>query len=139
MKKRGCGVLFYNKTKKRVLFFRRDDKPTTKFPNHIDILGGGIEIDESPDEAIVREMGEELDDLRSGKPFKLEGHRIFRVYTDEWGVEQYIFLKEADFDITDVRLNEGQYLVWLNEEEARRTIFAFGFYDVVREFFSSYC
>lgn len=137
MQKRGCGVLFYDETKKRVLFFRRDNTLAIKFPDYIDILGGNVESNETPQEAIVREMGEELDDLRSGRPFKLANHRLFKVYVDEWGTEQHIFYRKVDFDVSDVRLNEGQYLVWLNEKEAREISFAFGFVGVVREFFQA--
>lgn len=134
-RRRGCGVLFYDRARRRGLFFLRDDKPTIPFPDHIDILGGQVEAGESPGHAAAREMAEELDDLRSGRPFALTGHRLFKVYLDEWGVEQHLFCKEADFDLPDVRLNEGQRLVWLTEEEAGRTPLAFGVNTVVAQFF----
>ena len=66
--RRGAGVLFYDRHKQRVLLFRRDNTPTIPFPDSIDILGGHIEEGETPEQAVVREMAEELDDLRSGYP-----------------------------------------------------------------------
>lgn len=135
IKKRGCGILFFDKQKRRVLLYRRDNKPGIKFPDCVDILGGLLEEGETPEEAILRETAEELDDLRTGLPFKLERHRVFKVYVDEWGTEQHIFWKEADFDIQNVRLKEGRELVWLTEGELARTTFGFGFGGVVKEFF----
>ncbi len=35
---RGAGVLFYDKDKRRVLVYRRDNTPTIHFPDQIDIL-----------------------------------------------------------------------------------------------------
>ena len=56
-------------------------------------------------------------------------------YIDEWRTEHYVFSKEADFDLADVRLKEGQGLLWLTEEEAGRALLAFGFNEVVAQFF----
>ena len=132
---RGAGVLFYDRLRRRVLLCRRDDTPTIPFPGHIDILGGYIEAGETPMQTVTREMAEELDDLRSGAPFVLEDPRFFMVYRDERDAEHYIFSQEADFDLSDLRLKEGQALLWLTEEEAGRTCLAFGFEQVVRDFF----
>lgn len=134
---RGCGILFFDVQKQRVLLFRRDNKPSIRFPGCIDILGGHIDEGESPEKAIAREMAEELDDLRNGLSFKLEKYHKFKVYTDEGGTEHHIFWKEADFDILDVHLKEGQELVWLTEEKIPSTPFAFGFDAVIREFFQA--
>jgi 8-oxo-dGTP diphosphatase len=132
---RGAGVFFYDSAKRRVLFYRRDNTPSIPFPDHIDILGGHIEDGETAEQAVVREMGEELDDLRSGGPYALTGHRFFTVYADPQGVVDHLFSKAADFDLADLRLKEGQALVWLTEDEAARTRFAFGYERLVSEFF----
>jgi 8-oxo-dGTP diphosphatase len=48
-----------------LLVFLRDDKPDIPFPNHWDFFGGHIEAGESPEQALVREVKEELGlDLR---------------------------------------------------------------------------
>ena len=134
--KRGCGVLFHNKQKSAVLLFRRDDKSGIPFPNMLDILGGGVEPAETPEEALRREMGEELLDKRTQKPYVLEGHKLFLVYTDVRDCQQHIFTKEADFAIEDVLLLEGQELVWLADAGLTPDMkLAFGFEAVVRDFF----
>jgi 8-oxo-dGTP diphosphatase len=133
--KRGCGVLFYDRKERRVLLYRRDKNLGIAFPNSIDILGGHIEDDETPKEAVVREMAEELDDLRTGRPFKLEKFELYKFYVDEWGVKQFIFWAEANFELKDLRLKEGAKLLWLDEKSANSIELAFGFEKVVREFF----
>jgi 8-oxo-dGTP diphosphatase len=115
--------------------YRRANTPTLPFPDQLDILGGHVEAGETPERAVVREMAEELEDLRSGSPFVLAGHRLFTVYTGAQGVADYIFCKAVDFDLTEVRLKEGQELVWLTEEEAGCTPLAFGYNQVLAEFF----
>ena len=134
---RGAGVFFYDQTKRRVLFYRRDNTPTIPFPDQIDILGGHIEAGETADQAVVREMAEELEDLRSGEPFTLAGHRLFTVYTDSQGAVDYLFCKAVDFELADVCLKEGQALLWLTEDEAARTPFAFDYNRLVAEFFGA--
>jgi len=131
----GAGVLFYDRHTQRVLLVRRDNTPSIPFPDHLDILGGHTEAGETPEDTVVREIAEELDDLRSGRPFFLTGHRLFTIYTDARGVTDSVFCKEADFDLADVRLKEGQELVWVTEDEARRTPLAFGYNDILAEFF----
>jgi hypothetical protein len=50
--------------------------------------------------------------------FGLMGQRRFTVFTDAAGVVDYVFCKPAEFDLTDVRLKEGQELVWLTEKRS---------------------
>ncbi len=134
---RGCGVLFFQRARNAVLLFRRDDKPTIPFPNMLDILGGHVEAGETPDEAIVREMREELRDTRTQLPFELRKHQLFRRYVDARRCEQSIYYLEVDFETDDLELLEGRELVWLSAadlEQGRKL--AFDFEDVVREFFA---
>ena len=136
--RQGCGILFFDATNRRVLLFLRDNKPEIQFPDYIDKLGGIVEKGETPREAIVREMAEELTDLRTGNPYLLQDFDIFKVYIDRWNVEQHVFWKVADFGIDDVHLNEGKNLLWLTEEEAQTTILAFGIEAMIKEFFAAH-
>jgi 8-oxo-dGTP diphosphatase len=145
--KRGCGILFYEEfdevdrqrklDEPLVLVYRRDDKPKIPFPDHLDILGGHVEDGETPERAIVREMAEELDDKRTGKPFELRDFQLFSRYIDETDTEQSIYWAPASFQFRDVRLKEGQRLVWINEWSVDRNTLAFGFNKVVKEFFQA--
>ncbi len=134
---RGAGVLFYDKIRQRVLLYRRDNKPSIPFPDQLDILGGHTEAGETPEQTAVREIAEELEDLRRNEPFVLTGYRLFTVYTDARGVTDHVYCKEVDFGLAEVRLKEGQELVWLTEEEARRTPVAFGYNAILAAFFEA--
>ena len=136
--KRGCGILFFRKGEKRVLLFRRDDKPDIPYPNLLDIPGGTVEDNETADQAIVREMAEELSDLRTGSRYSLKNFKLFKAYKDKQGTKQHIFCREADFNIEDLRLKEGQEMVWFAESELKTTTVAFNFEDVIQEFFARF-
>ena len=135
--RRGAGVLFYDQQQQRVLLYRRDNTPTIPFPDYLDILGGHTEPGETPEETAVREMAEELDDLRTGNPYVLTGHRFFLTYTDARGITDTVFYKEADFTVTEVNLKEGQALVWVTEAEVRNTPLAFGYNPILMAFFAA--
>lgn len=138
MKKRGCGIIFYHPRKDAVLVFRRDDAEGIPFPNMLDLLGGHVEEGETPQEAAVREMAEELVDLRTGRGFVPTRMCPFHRYLDVRGCEQNIFVAQADFEIADLHLLEGRELVWLSRGDVVGDFrMAFGFEDVLRRFFDS--
>ncbi len=57
------------------------------FPSQpIDVLGGHAEEGETPEQTVVREMAEALEDRRTGQPLVLTRHRLFTVHTDAKGV-----------------------------------------------------
>jgi 8-oxo-dGTP diphosphatase len=58
MKHIACGLLFDKQGK--LLIYLRDDKPDIPFPNHWDLFGGHIEDGETPEQALAREVTEEL-------------------------------------------------------------------------------
>ncbi len=134
---RGAGVIFYDRVSQRVLVYRRDDKPSIPFPGQLDLLGGHTEEGETPEQTVVREIAEELEDRRTGKPFALSGHRLFTAYTDARGVTDYVFCAQADFDLTDVRLQEGQELMWVTEDDVKHTALAFGYNVILAAFFQA--
>ena len=48
---------------------------------------------------------------------------------------EYTFWKKANFDIEKINLNEGQQLKWFTEIEAKNTKLAYGFNEIVDDFF----
>lgn len=54
-------------------FYLRDDKPIRPFPNHWDLIGGHVEVGETPEQALRQEVREEIG-------FRLTAWRLFRRY-----------------------------------------------------------
>lgn len=123
---KGCGILFYN-DKKEVLLLLRDNKPTIPCPNMWDIPGGHVESNESPKEAIVREVKEELG-------INLKNFKLFTVTNFDDRVE-FTYSSPATFNISDINLMEGQRLEWFSKERVRNTALALGFNPIVETFF----
>jgi 8-oxo-dGTP diphosphatase len=127
-KKRSVCILFENK-KGEILFLLRDDKPTIPFPNRWDVLGGVVEDGESPEEAIVREMDEELE-------LKMKDFEIFKVF--EWPEKtETVFYKKLDLDLNKVNLHEGQKVEYFSKEKLLATDLAFHDNEIIKEFFKA--
>lgn len=136
-RKQGCGMIFFSRNPRLVLVYRRDDIAGIPAPGLLDLIGGHVEDGETPGEAMRREVAEELYDYRTSKPLFVEGFELFEVFDGPGGIEEHIFCYEAEFDIPDVRLEEGECLLWLWEADLADAKFAFGFGDVVARFFRS--
>ena len=126
IKPSGASIIFINDQEK-VLLFLRDNISTIKCPNMWDILGGNIEVSETPDECVVREMKEELGiDLVA---FELFERKEFSDRTE------YTFWKRENLIIGNIVLTEGQELRWFSREEAAALVLAFEFNGTIERFF----
>ncbi|MGA8181993.1 MAG: NUDIX hydrolase [Desulfobacterales bacterium] len=126
MKRKGTSIIFVN-DEKQILLLLRDDKPGLPYPNMWDIPGGHVEDGETAEQCIVREMKEEIG-------LKLNQFELFSVM--EFGDRvEYTFWKKVNFDIEKINLHEGQQLKWFTELEARKTKLAYGFNEIVDDFF----
>jgi 8-oxo-dGTP diphosphatase len=126
MKRKGSSIIFVN-GRSDVLCVLRDNKPDISYPNTWDIPGGHVEDNESPDECIVREMREELG-------IELKDFQLLSVNEFDDRIE-YTFWKEENLDINAIRLTEGQCLRWFTEEELCETTLAYGFNQIITDFF----
>jgi 8-oxo-dGTP diphosphatase len=126
MKRKGTSIIFVN-DQKQVLLFLRDDIPNIPYPNMWDVPGGHVGDGETPEECIVREMKEEMD-------LELEDFQLLSVmeFTDRI---EYTFWKKANLNIEKINLLEGQKLKWFTESEVKNTILAYGFNEIVDDFF----
>ncbi|RLC51821.1 MAG: NUDIX hydrolase [Candidatus Cloacimonadota bacterium] len=128
MKRLGSSIIFVN-DQNQVLLFLRDDKPDLPYRNMWDVLGGHVESDETPEECIVREMKEEIDlDL---KDFQL---LCCKEFDDRI---EYTYWKKSNLKIEEINLIEGQRLKWFTRQETAETELAYGFNEIVEEFFNS--
>ena len=126
MKRKGTSIIFVN-DQKQVLLLLRDDKPDIPYPNMWDIPGGHVDDGETPEQCIVREMKEEMD-------LNLEEFQLLSVMEFIDRIE-YTFWKKANLDLEKINLHEGQKLKWFTEFEARNTNLAYGFNEIIDDFF----
>jgi len=127
---RGVGCIFYIVDEKKLMFYRRDNKPTIPFPDHVSLLGGHMDPGETPRQTMMRELAEELIMNDTKQPFQPTGVTHFETYVDERNVQQNIFTCTLPTK-PNLTLLEGQKLVYLTPDEARQTDFAFGFNRVI--------
>ncbi len=128
MKHIGCSIIFVNPLN-QVLLFLRDDKPGLPYRNMWDVPGGHVDPNETPEECIVREMKEEMN-------LNLKNFHFLCKKEFEDRIE-YTFWKEDDFKIEEIHLMEGQCLKWFTRPEIEATELAYGFNEIVEEFYRS--
>lgn len=104
-----------------LLVYLRDDKPTIPFPNHWDLFGGHVERGESPEQALVREIQEELG-------IHLSDFHKFRTYEclegDVRPNIKHVFWTQLDVLAEDLILYEGQRLVGIPLKDRANIHFA---------------
>ena len=127
MKREGSSILFVNE-QRQILLFLRDDLPHVPYPNTWDVPGGHVEEGETAAQCIVREMKEEMG-------LDLAGFELFSVKEFSDRIE-HTFWKAADLNIDEISLQEGQCLKWFSEKEAEATPLAYGFNEIVADFYA---
>lgn len=104
-----------------LLFYKRDHKPFIPFPGYWDLFGGHVEAGETIEEALIREVKEELD-------IDLVDYTFFREYLciegDVYPNVKYIFKGFINIPIENVTLLEGDYPRYFSKEEIFSTNFA---------------
>ena len=129
-------MIFIN-AEKKVLLYRRDDIPSIAEPNKWDLFGGHVEVGEQPDEAIAREIGEELDVYsKDGGCIQPKEYRRFRKYQFE-DREEHVYWSKLNYPTSELMIKEGQEPLWFSQSEVENLDIAFRFKDVLREFFRS--
>ena len=126
-------ILLFDR-KGRLLIYLRDDKPEIPFPNHWDFFGGHLEKGETPEQALVREIKEELG-------LDLATWRFFRRYEcfsgDAYPNIKHLYFAQIDRDASDLRLYEGQRLTAIAAEQRRAYRFANILSAILEDFASS--
>ncbi len=127
-------AIILENSKGEFLFYLRDDKPDIPFPAHWDLIGGHVEVGESPEEALVREVKEELD-------YDLKEYRFFKKYTclsgDAYPNIKYIYTGPFDLPIEEITLLEGAWPRYFKPEEVKDIRFANILKDIVLEYMAS--
>jgi 8-oxo-dGTP diphosphatase len=118
----------------RLLIYLRDDKPDIPFPNHWDLFGGHVEEGETPEQALVREVREELG-------IELPAFGFFRGYEcltgDAYPNVKYLYSSTIPNTADELVLNEGQRLTAITKEERANFHFANILGEILEDFIAA--
>ena len=107
--------------KREFLLYLRDNKPDIPFPDHWDLVGGHIEEGETPEEALIREVKEELDiDLKDYTFYK----RYDCLTGDAYENIKYIYYGKINLPIEEITLMEGVRPQYFSRAEIPNVKFA---------------
>lgn len=100
--------------KKEILLYLRDNKPGIPFPEYWDLIGGHVEEGETPGEALIREVKEELDIV-------LKDYTFYKEYEcltgDAYENIKYIYAGKINLPIEEITLLEGDHARYFSYEE----------------------
>jgi 8-oxo-dGTP diphosphatase len=128
-----AAIIFEN-DKEEFLLYLRDNKPTIPFPNHWDLIGGHVEEGETPEQALVREVKEELGlDLKDYKFYK----RFECLTGDAYENIKYIYTGRINIPIEEITLYEGVKPQYFSAEEIPHVKFANILKEIVIDYINS--
>ena len=107
-----ASVILLNE-KKEILLYLRDDKKTIPSPNCWSTLGGHVENNESVEEALKREIKEEID-------YDIGDISFLGSFGDLVGNKVYMYKSVINKKIEELHLSEGQRLDFFSFEEAMK-------------------
>jgi len=93
------------------VYLQKRSKNAKRLPDYFGFFGGGAEGDERPEEALRREMQEEI-------AFIPEGYAFFKEYDFERSIKSIFLLKVDRGFEQKVTVLEGEYGRWFTEQEA---------------------
>jgi 8-oxo-dGTP diphosphatase len=118
--KKIAAIIFEN-DKGEILLYLRDNKPGIPFPNHWDLIGGHMEEGETPEQALIREVKEELD-------IDLKEYRFYKKYEcltgDAYENIKYIFSGRINIPVEKITLLEGERPQYFTRDEIPNVKFA---------------
>jgi 8-oxo-dGTP diphosphatase len=120
----------------KILLQQRDDRSDLSYPGYWTTFGGKVEDGESPDEAIRRELLEEIELELPMKLWRVEEYPMERD-GQKIIVESYTYVGRIDRAASEITLNEGQALGYFGLEDLDRLKIGWDFERVFREFFAA--
>ncbi len=129
--RRGVLIVIRNSAMEYLLQ-KRDYNPGIKYRGKWVFLGGGIDTNESPEEAVKRELYEEINLAITDFSF----YRNFRYFDEEEEHLQYVFHARLDLDLSAITLNEGAMLHYFSWQDAQSLEFGFNIKAILSDYHS---
>lgn len=114
-----------------VLLQQRTDGPDVPFAGQWTLPGGKVEEEETPDEAIKRELMEEIEvetPLNLWKVYERPGPSSITIV-------QHVYVGRLDTPASSLVMNEGQALAYFAPDEIGELPVAYGFDVLLTEYF----
>jgi len=128
--KKIAAIIFEN-DQGELLLYLRDNKPGIPFPRHWDLIGGHVEEGETPEEALIREVKEEL-------AYDLKDYRFFKEFLclegDAYPNIKYIYSGKFNIPEEEITLLEGERVKYFKREEIPNVRFANILKEIVLEY-----
>jgi 8-oxo-dGTP diphosphatase len=122
----------------RVLLQLRDDKPGLRYPNFWTFFGGAVEDGEAPDEAIQRELAEELDlgdlPMRFWMAYQCPARTIPGLVV----TTNFVYIGQMTRPLESLILREGQAMRYFSRAESETLILAFEQSPILAQYFATY-
>ncbi len=132
-----ASIILVNK-KGELLLLLRDNNPAIPFPHHWDLVGGHVEERETPEEALRRELKEELELDLQGNVSNLQFFRRFDCFEGDVHVNiKYIYTGRIDKELSELKLHEGERLAFFSPTEAISLRFANIMGSIVKAYIQS--
>lgn len=135
MKEKHMVCVFPVTAQGEVLLQQRDYTPGIAYPGAWTIFGGAVETGETPDEAIQRELMEELE---LDMPVRYWHTYVcpVRSIPGELDVLVHVYVGELTRAVESLTLHEGQGMALYTEESAKTLTLGFGKTPVLHRFFT---
>lgn len=131
--KQVVGVILLD-TQGRVLLQQRDDKPDLRYAGYWTFFGGAVEEGETPDEAIKRELIEELELTDIDLQFWMSYVCPARTIPDQLETTNFMYVGKLTVDVNTLTLHEGQAMRLYTLDEAKQLILAFEQSPILAQF-----